>query len=433
MKKNKLIITLFGSTGDLVAKKILPSIAELIEGKLLPENMAIFALGRKNFDTDKYLEYIEEKNPNFHGEILKKSLGYLQMDISNLHDFLILKNALKAQADKDTVFVHFLALSQELTLTVSNYLSVSEIVKKDDFSHRIIIEKPFGTDIKTAKILKKEFWKRFDEKQLYRIDHYLGKEMVKKMYELRFYNDKVLNFLQDEKLEKLSVIALEKDGILDRGDYYDKTGATRDMIQNHLLQLVSLALMDKPNCEECYEFIDKKVAVLKSLKLNKKNVRLGQYKSYFKEKNVSAFSKTETLSFLEFSSKKRGLKNVKINVLTAKKADEQLTELVFEYSSNKKLELNFFPNKEITLIEGDKRVKLLSCKEVLMPYARLILDAFKETKRYFVRYDEIESSWAVLDKVLKGKRKLFEYDCNKDIVKELAPFANQEIVDKLGG
>lgn len=424
--KKKNIFILYGSTGNLAINKILPALSVILSEN--DEDFGILALGRRNFDTEKYLQYVKTINPDFEQEKFKKVLGYVNIDISDEHDYLILKNMLKDLTGVNTKIVHYLALAPELVLKVAKNLSESGIVTKDSLRHRIIFEKPFGFNLKSAKTLKKHLWKYFSEEQIYRIDHYLGKDIINQIYNIRFENKITKKLFEEEKIKSIKIFALEKDGILTRGEYYDKAGAISDFVQNHLLQIVSLVLMEKPNCYACDDLINAKVNALKKIVLSKECCAFGQYFGYLSEKNVSRKSQTETFVAITLLSKNKKYKNLKINLITGKKTDERKNGLIVEFENNNVLHFDFVLGKIDLIMNG--KVKHIHQSDNQLPYVKLIKEAFEGDKRFFVRYNEIEEAWKIADKIQKKKENIFIYANNNDIKQNLHE-KNMEVFDDL--
>ena len=426
--KKRHVILLYGATGDLAIKKILPALSLIISNQDFSKDFAILALGRRDFDTLKYLEYAKKINSSIDIDILSKYLGYVNIDVSNLHDYYYLKNIIKDLSDFKTKVIHFLAIAPSLVLQVAKNLSESEIVTKQSRSHRIIVEKPFGFNLKTAKNLKKQLWKHFDEQQIYRMDHYLGKEAIMEIFDVKFQNKISSVIFKEKQIKEINVFAFEKDGILKRGEYYDKAGAVRDLIQSHLLQIVSLILMDEPKCNACEDLINAKISALKKVFLPKTCCLFGQYEGYKIEKNVSRKTKTETFSFVTLKSKSKKYKNVAINIITGKKMNEKKSGIIVEFTSGEKIQFDL--NKNKIIVTQNKKDKTIFEKADFSPYAKLIMQAFESDKRYFVRFDEIETAWKIVDKIEKTKKEVFVYKTNDDIKSQLKS-VNVEVFDDL--
>jgi glucose-6-phosphate 1-dehydrogenase len=398
---NKLVVVLYGSTGDLVAKKILPALQQNLSH--WQNSVAILALGRQKHDTISYLEYVQKQGANIDVDKLKKHVAYLNMDITESHDFFLLKNVLKDLSDTSTVFLHFFALAPSLVGTVSANLVGANILTKKSQNHRILIEKPFGSNKKSAKNAKKQLWKYFDEKQIYRLDHYLGKSVVEHIHHIRFEHEQTKQ-LFETPIKQVGIFALEQDGVLNRGEYYDQTGATADMVQSHLMQLVSLLFMKKPKINCCDDLINAKVDALKKVKTSKDFV-FGQYKGYTAEHKVARKSKTET-----FVCGTLTIKKTPIFIATGKSMDKKQTSIFVEFENGQVVEFDLVQNK----ICLNNQV-LLEFEQDL-PYAKLLDLAANGLRRHFVRFDEVQSSWVVADKIKKQKNAFFVYKNNQTLV-----------------
>lgn len=415
--KKKYIFLLYGSTGDLAIKKILPALSMLTLNEEFSQDFAILALGRRNFDTLKYLEYAKKINPDIDIEKLSNILGYVNIDVSNLHDYFYLKNVLRDLSNLNTKVIHFFAIAPSLVLQVSKNLAESGIVTKQSRSHRIIVEKPFGSDLQTAKKLKKQLWKHFDEQQIYRMDHYLGKDIIADIFDVKFNNEISSKLFNEKQIKEINIFANEKDGILNRGEYYDHAGAVRDMFQSHLLQIVALLTMDQPKCNACEDLINAKVTALKKVFLPKTCCLFGQYSGYRMEKNISRKTNTDTFAYVTLQSKNKKLKNVPINIITGKKMNEKKSGIVVTFASGEKILFDLNKNKVIA--NQNMQNNVIYEKPNFSPYAMLIMQAFGGDKRYFVRFDEIETAWKIVDKIEKAKKELFVYENNDDIKSQL--------------
>lgn len=409
MKKDNIIV-LYGSTGDLTFRKLLPAITELYNNEEIAKDTLILALGRRDFSTNEYLDFISTRNKSLDLNILKKVVKYHKMQITDKNDYESLRVLLEEEAHDKTQVIHYLAIAPELMIQVSNLINEEGIVKKNNLNQKVIFEKPFGSNYVTARKINEHLWKNFNEKQIYRIDHYLGKEIVSNILNFRFTNNILRSAFDPKNLNSIDIVVKEEVGILDRGTFYDANGATKDMFQSHILQMVSLLVMDKPKEFNDKSITDEKVKVLK--KLTSKKVVFGQYNGYLLEDNVSSKSLTDTLLDIELVVKNK-FNKVSINVLTGKKLGKKETYIILNIKDGSTLRLNMYPEIYVELktnILDDKMTFKHVFNIVEKEYSKLIVAAINSNKESFVRGDEIESSWQFVDELLKNKKELMIYN-----------------------
>lgn len=405
--KSDLIIILYGSTGDLTFRKILPAIEELKIKNKLPENTKVVALGRRDFTTLEYIEFIKNKNDKLSLENIKSDLDYLKMEISKEEDYDILSKYLEDNKSEETNIIHYLALAANLVNDVIDNLSIKKIVVKKDLNHLLVFEKPFGDNYLDAYKINTKLDSHFSESQIYRVDHYLVKNIIDQIFNFKFYPNILNNFLNTNNIKEINVEVIEDVGILDRGPFYDKVGALKDMFQGHILQLLTIILSDVPKKNLSELIINNKVKVLKKLRVDYDSLVFGQYNGYLDEKSIEKDSVTETLfkGTLKY-------KNIKINIITGKKLDSKKTNLKLLLKDESEFLIDIHPNNSITLcsnILGEKiNIKHDFVKE-LEDYSKLILAIIDKKKEFFVRRDEIEIAWKITEDILENKKELIIY------------------------
>lgn len=430
-----LVITIFGSTGDLTARKILPALNQLIKENKLTQSIKIYALGRKNFNDDQYFTFINTIS-NHQLEAVKPYVSYIKLDIMNLEDYHTLKKMYDQELKTDTRHLIYLALAPDIMVDVSKFLSESDIVKKDDERVSIIFEKPFGHDLDSARQLNQILSHYYLEEQMYRIDHYLGKEMIQNLIQTRFYNEILNAVWHKESIKSVSIFLKEKDGILNRAAYYDSVGALKDMMQSHLLQIVALIAMDEPKSMHSSDIKEAKVNVLNQLTFDPKSVFMGQYIGYKDEVGVDATSTTETFVSVKAYVNTKRFENVPFYLITGKKLNkkESYIEILFKqthfqttFSKHSKpniLRISIDPIDGFSLSLNSKKFGLSDeteslsltfhpthdqTKEKVEAYEKLLFDAIYQHKTLFTSWDEIESSWTFADALKQVKRKLIYY------------------------
>lgn len=412
MTKKELIICLYGSTGDLAFRKLIPALSKLKNNSTLPENTLILALGRRDFNNDEYFDFIKENNPNIKLSKLKTITKYFQMQILDSNDYLKLKEEIEINSNENTRVIHYLAVSPNMVLDITNNISSQKVVEKNNLNHSIVFEKPFGEDYRSAHLINKKLLCNYHEKQIYRIDHYLGKDLIKAIIDLRFKTNLLESALRPKKLVSIDIAVKEEVGVLNRGAYYDQTGAVKDMFQSHILQMVSLITMNKPKKFNGDTIINEKVKALKNLSIQKDKIDFGQYVNYLSEENINNNSTTETALKVTLKVKNK-FKKVPINILTGKKLGNKETYIKFNLKDGSSINLNIHPNKSITL-----STKLLTesinigynFKNIDDEYALLFNAIINSKKENFVRSDEIEIAWKIADSILELKNELTIYN-----------------------
>lgn len=435
----KKILTIFGSTGNLMYKKLFPAIDALIKKNFLDKDTLIYLVARKDYTLEDYIKEAKNEIQNtLDWDKLIPYLTYIKMDINNLEDYKTLNETINQNGGQlDKMF--YLAVPPNLFPTIAKGIAESGLVKKSDEFARIVFEKPFGEDLKTAKSINTELWNYFEEKQIYRIDHYLGKEMIQNILIVRFANIVFEQAWDNKTVESIVIIAKETEGVLKRGNYYDKVGALKDMVQSHLMQMVSLITMEKPKTFNSDDIKDEKVKVIKKLNINNQDIILGQYKGYKDAIKINEDSTTETFVYAKACIDNERWSGVPIHLLTGKSLDEKRSEIIINFknedlnfakSPNNKLIIRVAPEEGVNFIFNVKEAGLSekvvaanldychSCTALgntPEAYEKLLLDLLNKQNSLFTRWDEIESSWHIIDEVKKGNHELFIYDNYQEI------------------
>lgn len=426
-KKSNVLITIFGATGDLTARKLLPALANLYSEDYLPENSKVIALGRRDFDDATYLDFVKSKNKKPGNlQLLSEFLVYKKIDILDHHQYEELSRFLDELGDENSLRLFYLAVAPDLFIPIASNLATSQIVKHGSTNHLLAFEKPFGTDLKSAKEINKVLQGYFTEKQIFRIDHYLGKEMIQNLLTVRFANRILESTWNNQHIDIVKIYAKEDEGILDRGSYYDDNGALRDVMQNHLLQIVSLIALETPASLNSEDIKAEKVKVLEKIRVDYSSSLLGQYQDYQDEKNVKPGSETETMAFIKLYVDTPLFEGVPFYLFTGKKLDEKRASIEIRFKQTKLQQLNHIKgesDKLIIDISPESSVKLVingkepgfehklsqvgleycySCQfpnNVKEAYEKLFIDMFKHSKTLFTRWDEIELAWKVTDDI----------------------------------
>ena len=267
----QVIFTIFGASGDLAKRKLYPSLFRLYKSGVLSEHFAVIGTARRPW-TKAYFEGVvldaisDLTTSKTEAEKFASHFYYQSHDVEDADHYVTLKNLQdelceKYQTSHNKVF--FLAMAPEFFGTIASHLKSENIVDGLGFE-RLIIEKPFGTSLETAEALNQALSETFNENQIFRIDHYLGKEMIQNIFAVRFANVLFEHVWNREFIDNIQITFAESIGVEDRGGYYDKSGALKDMVQNHILQVLSILAMDKPASFSSADVLPEKKKYLKA-------------------------------------------------------------------------------------------------------------------------------------------------------------------------
>ena len=305
---------IFGASGDLTARKLIPALYNKFRKKRLPEALHIIGFSRTQFSDETFREKMKEAitkyTPHDYDESVWKefarNLHYQSGDVDNIDHYQILKKRMSQFENRPENLLFYLATAPVLYPKVITRLHEASLTAESGQNgfRRIIIEKPFGRDLSSALILNNALHTVMDEKQIYRIDHYLGKETVQNVLVFRFGNAIFEPLWNRNYIDHVQITVAESEGVGHRAGYYDQTGALRDMFQNHLLQLLMLVAMESPVVFEAEALRNEKVKVLRALRdippeySSRYTVR-GQYEGYLSEEGVNPKSRTETYTTVQ--------------------------------------------------------------------------------------------------------------------------------------
>ncbi|AGY53551.1 Glucose-6-phosphate 1-dehydrogenase [Bacteroidales bacterium CF] len=451
-----LVFVIFGGSGDLTRRKLIPALYNLFREKRVPELFRILGVGRTNYTDDTYRSHLREylvkqvREDEWNEEAAQEFLSlihYFSMDQTQESEYLRLKSKIGEIDSGCGNYIYYLAtpplLYEKIPLFLkSSGLNISECSVSGKGIRRVIVEKPFGYDLDSAGRFNEIFHGVFKEENIYRIDHFLGKETVQNILALRFANGILEPIWNRNYVERVEITAVENMGVGSRGGYYEGTGALRDMVQNHLVQLLALVAMEPPREYNEKEFRDEVVKVYKSLKpLSDKdiesNVIRGQYTSsslpgkvgYRKEKGVDPESFTETFLAMKLFINNWRWEGVPFYIRTGKEMPTKVTEIVIhfrqtphtlfsgrkEVPANNQLIIRIQPN-EGALLKLDMKVPGpgFEVKQVAMDftydklgvlptedaYSRLIEDCMNGEPILFTRSDAVIESWRFFDRIL---------------------------------
>ncbi len=451
----KTYLAVFGATGNLMYKKLLPAFAALQAKGLLPVDTKILCVARSPYTTSEYLSIAKEQVKELiDWNELAKIVEYFQMDFFSPQSYERLHQRMKDQIHTERLF--YLAVGPELFGTIAKGISESKLIEKNDPTGRIVFEKPFGEDLSSAKSINALLWSYFDESQIYRVDHYLGKEMIQNILVMRFANRLFEHNWNHQAIEKVAIIAKEKEGVMNRGNYYDHVGALKDMVQSHLMQMAALVAMEVPKSFDDQGIRAEKVKVLKHLSVNKNRILMGQYLGYQAEKNIAIGSQTETFVFLETHIDTPRWKNVPFYFLTGKMLDEKKSEIIIDFKDNaeqallwpnqpimkNRLIINVAPGEGVTFRLNVKKFGLSNqidsmamdyCHDCAHignkpeSYERLLLDLIKGNSTLFTRWDEIETSWKIIDEIKAEPYQPLVYSSYETLKNQINQLIGEEI------
>ena len=436
-------IVIFGASGDLTSRKLIPALYSQFAKGALDEPLNIVGVSRSRFEHEQWRESLKETTAKFAEKLFSqeswsefcKSVYYVAGDIKKQEDFQDLKQFLEeVEGGKPTGRLYYLSTMPQLYEAAVEQLGASGLADDTNAFRRVIIEKPFGTDLKSARTLNESILKVFREDQIYRIDHYLGKETVQNIFSLRFANSIFEPIWNRNYVEHVQITVAESVLVGQRGGYYDKSGILRDMFQNHLLQLMMITAMEPPARYDAAMVRDEKVKVLHSVRKMMggdfaSNTVRGQYRGYLEEEGVPSDSQTETFAVLKLFCDNWRWKDVPFYLRSGKGMSCRTTQILIQF---KQVPVMLFGDKSRTpmgnqlLIQvqpaegielhfqtkvpdgGMKtRTSLLDFdfsantkSEMPDAYQRLLLDALEGDASLFARSDEVELAWGIIDPII---------------------------------
>lgn len=400
-------IVIFGATGDLCKRKLIPALYKLWEKNLLPDGFVITGASRRDPGRDAWLKTLGEYPEEF-----THLLDYVSCDLDDPESLYHLPET------DDTTY--FLSVPPERYENAIISLKRSELIDNPETS-RVVIEKPFGYDLQSANNLQSVVSRHLREKQVYRIDHYLGKDTVNNILATRFGNILLEPLWNREYIEEVQIFATETIGCEGRSQYYEGAGVVRDMLQNHMLQVLALIAMEAPCRMDAKEIRREKVKVLSATRLGEKLI-CGQYESYKSEEGVNPDSNTATFVAGDLYIDNWRWKGVPFHFMTGKKMPYQCVEVViklkapplslFEGEVNDRIVIRLQPHAHLDIRIDVKSPGLGDSVEPATlthrypdwlgvdGYEKLLYDAIEGDQSHFVHSEEVLESWRIVDDLL---------------------------------
>lgn len=449
-------LVIFGATGDLTHRKLVPALYNLCHDGYLPTGFVVMGAARSKLSDAEFRTKLKEScQKHSRREIdpeiwarFSENIYYQSLDGAKTDDFVALKNRLEALCkDRGEVYnyLYYLAMSPEFFSSIAKNLKASGLVEDPHGGQRatnIIVEKPFGHDLESAKVLNSELTKSFSESQIYRIDHYLGKETVQNILVFRFANGIFEPLWNQKYIDSIEIAVCEHIGVGNRAGYFDQSGITRDIVQNHVLQMLSLLCIEPPiSLSDANSIRDEKVKVLRSIRrftpeeASQNSVRAQYVRgfidgqdvgSYREEPGVSPNSTTETYVAMRLEVDNWRWKGVPIYIRAGKRLPKRITEITIKF---KKAPDSLFRGRQVEELEANslsiqvQPTEGMSLRINSKPpgprmrvnpvdmdftyntsfgvassdaYERLLLDSMKGDSTLFTRNDEIEEAWDLL-------------------------------------
>lgn len=377
-------LVLFGITGDLSRRKLLPALSNIVaEGKT---DLEIIGVSRREVDIAALLD-------EAHASELTNSTCVFTMDLSSSEDYLKLKQELNLK-DEDNIVV-YLSVPPEAALEIVEFLGKAGL---NGANIKLMIEKPFGSDFNSAKAFLDSMAQFYNEGQIYRIDHYLAKKMAQDLVAARLGNNWLEDIWNNKFIEKIEIFALEEIGIEGRATFYEQTGALRDLIQSHLLELLAITLMDLPADSSLEDIPKLRANALKQIQIaNPAKAFRAQYDTY-KEEVGTDKSFVETFASIELSSSAARWRNVPVILTTGKGLDKKSTQIHLSLQGGDKIIVRIQPNEgvDIPASLSNNLEPIISPTLFVDAYEQVLRAAINGQKNLFVRSDEVLQSWKIL-------------------------------------
>lgn len=454
LSNESAIFVIFGGTGDLTKRKLIPALYNLTIENKLSDHFAIVAIGRRDYTTAFYREQMKSAIKEFSEDTYNEKswnefvlrISYLRFDFSQTCEgYTVLDKYLSKLDDKHQTSgnrIYYLAVPPSSFEPIIDNLQCRQMLLNKDSWQRVMVEKPFGSDLESARKLNENISRSIEEKNLFRIDHYLGKEMIQNIMAIRFGNSIFEPLWNHHYIDNIQIISSETIGVKSRGSYYESTGVLKDMLQNHILQMLSLIAMEPPISLSPEAIRDEKVKAIKSLRVDhgekvEDTIVLGQYgksqshRGYCEEDNVNKESKVPTFIAMKASIDNFRWSGVPFYIKVGKALPKKETKIIVQFKklpgiNNYKefndtkpnmLVIRIQPNEGIFFqinakIPGNdfmvKSIDMDYCQKSAISsnstaaYERLIIEAIRNNSSLFTRWDELEYSWKYIESIEKA-------------------------------
>ena len=438
-------IIIFGASGDLTERKLVPSLFNLYRKERMPKQFHIIGYGNTPFTDEQFRTHLKEGMQEFASyeytdeewNSFASNLAYQQGRYTDLADFKKLGGRLKEWENGSGNRIYYMATPPGVFPNIIDLLGLTDQLAEQNGWRRVVIEKPFGTDLESARSLNQQIHKALSERQIYRIDHYLGKETVQNILVSRFANTIFEPLWNRNYIDHVEITVAEQVGVEHRARFYDQVGVLRDMFQNHLLQLVALVAMEPPASFDATALRNEKVKVLSAIQPMKqeevppRTVR-AQYKGYREEEGVDPNSTTPTYAAVRLQIDNWRWQGVPFYLRSGKCLKEKLSQITIEFKEPPhllfpKAKEHLTPNMLVLYLQPDEGMHLRfeakvpdtgsqmrsvdmefhyadSFGKTAIPeaYERLLLDVLTGDASLFTRADEVETAWGLIDPIIHG-------------------------------